>query len=406
MAKKAKRSEENPPSQEPAPQAPKKPTILGTDLALSLPTDQGTSLHLSYWDLWFALVAVMMHDGDLDRLADRIKEEKGFFYDRRSIERKRCHIRDLKRRLDEASIIPADIVRAAVDLAKTEKRRALKKVSESIHREREFSEPMRNTPCKRRFDHALRGYWDMFPVSPEPYGETIGAHFQSKSFYSESMSFRIAGTLDRYVDKAKKLLEASKAAQAQALLRGWMTVIVELMAKADDSFGSIGMSFGEGFAVYLKISPEQTGIDEGVFFPDLLDFLIWEDYGLTDDGIEGYFRRLTESQADLCVGHLRHEVIALFEDDLDYQSEEALTFLGQVVAEQERFDEFEAVARQMGSRAWKRIIRLADSAMKRQKKPLAIKVFEAALTKGDHLDFLTKKYEKLKRGHWSPDPRK
>ena len=39
------------------------------------------------------------------------------------------------------------------------------------------------------------------------------------------------------------------------------------------------MSFDEGFAVYLKISPEQTGIDDAVFFPDLLDFLIWEDYG-------------------------------------------------------------------------------------------------------------------------------
>ena len=36
----------------------------------------------------------------------------------------------------------------------------------------------------------------------------------------------------------------------------------------------------------------------------------------------------------------------------------------------------------MGSRAWKRIIRLADLAMKRRKKPLAIKVFEAAMTKG------------------------
>ena len=76
--RKAKRSEENPPSQEPAPQAPKKPTILGTDLALFLPTAQGTSLHLSYWVFWFALVAVMMHNGDLDRLANRIKEEKGF----------------------------------------------------------------------------------------------------------------------------------------------------------------------------------------------------------------------------------------------------------------------------------------------------------------------------------------
>ncbi len=406
MAKKAKRSEENPPSQEPAPQASKKPTILGTDLALSLPTDQGTSLHLSYWDLWFALVAVMMHNGDLDRLANQIKEERGFFYDRKSIERKRWHLRDLNRRLEEASVTPTDIVRAAGDLAKTEKRRAIKKVSESIHREREFSEPMRNTPREHRFPHALRGYWDRFPVSPEPYAKTIGAHFRSKTFYSKNASFGIARTLDEYVEEAKKLLEAGNAAQAQALLRAWMTVIVELMEKVSDSFGSIWMSFDEGFAVYLKISPEQTGIDDAVFFPDLLDFLIWEDYGLTNDGIEGYFRGLDEGQADLCVRHLRCEVAALLDDDLDYQSEEALTFLGQVIGEQERFDEFEAVAKQMGSRAWRRIIRLADIAMKRRKKPQAMKVFEAALTKGDHLDFLTKKFEKLKQGHWSPDPRK
>jgi hypothetical protein len=406
MAKKAKRSEQNPPSQEPAPEGPKKPTVLGTDDAVILSTAQGTSLHLSYWDLWFSIVAVVMDDGDLDRLAKRIKEEKGFSYDRRSIERKRCHIRDLKRRLDEAPIIPADIVLAAPELAKTEKRRALKKVSESIHREREFSEPMRHTPRERRYPLALRGYWDKFPVSPKSYAKRIGAHFRSKTFYSKNASFGIARTLDGYVEEAKKLLEAGKAAQAQALLRGWMTVIVELMAKVDDSFGRIGMSFDDGFTAYLKIPLEQTGIDDGLFFTDLLDFLIWEDYGLTDDGIEGYFRRLTEGQAVLCVEHLRHEVAALLEDDQDYQSEEALTFLGQVIAEQERFDEFEDLARQMGSRAWKRIIRLVDRAMKRQKKLLAMKVFEAAMTKGDHLDFLTKKYEKLKGGHWSPDPRK
>jgi hypothetical protein len=403
---KKKGSDEYPSSQESPSSAPKKPTILGTDHALTVPTTQGTSLELSNWDLWFSIVAVMMNDGDLDRLANRIKEERGFYYDRRSVERKRCHLRDLKRRMDEASIIPADIVLAAPDLAKTEKRRAIKKVSESIQREREFSEPMRNTPRERRFPHALRGYSNKFPVSPKSYAKRIGANFRSKTFYSKNASFGIARTLDGYVEEAKKLLAAGKAAEAQALLRGWMTVIIELIEKADDSFGSIGMSFDEGFRAYLKIRPDQTGIDERVFFTDLLDFLIWEDYGFTDDGIEGYFRRLNQRQADLCVEHLRHEVTAQLEDDLDYQSEEALTFLGRVVAEQERFDEFEDLARQMGSRAWRRIIRLADRAMKRGKKPLAIKVFEAAMTKGDHLDFLAKKYEKLKQGHWSPDPKK
>jgi hypothetical protein len=373
---------------------------------VTLLSDRGVSLDLSYWDLWFSIVAVIMDNGNLDRLAKRIKEEKVSLYDRKSIELKRCHIRDLKRRLAEASAIPADIVLAAADLAKTEKQRALKKVMEPIRKELDLSEPMLNTPRKRRFAHALRGCWRRFPVSPEPYAEKVGAHFRSKGVYHKDRSFSIARTLDRYVEKAKKLLEADKAAHAQALLRGWMTVIIELIQKADDSFGSIGMSFDEGFTAYLKISLEQTGIDDTVFFSDLLDFLIWEDYGLTDQGIDGYFRRMTEVQADLCVEHLRRETSALYEDDLEYESEEALTFLGQVVAEQERFDEFEDLARQMGSRAWRRIVRLADSAMKRQKQPLALKVFEAALTKGYHLDFLTKKYEQLKRGHWNPDPRK
>jgi hypothetical protein len=384
----------------------KRATPLGTDLALTLPTSKGKSLDLSYWDLWFALVAVKDFGGDLDRLAKRIKNETGFLYDRDSIERKRWHLRDLQRRLEEASATPTQIVNAAGDLARAEKRRAVTKVRESCDREREWSLPMRNTPRKWRFEHALRGFWPRFPVSPEPYAKEIGSHFKTKGFYTARASFGISNTLDRYVVQADKLSNSGKSAEVQALLRAWMTVVIELMSHADDSFGSIGMSFGEGFAAYLKIPLDKTGIDEAIFFPDLLDFLIWEDYGLTDDRIEGYFKGLNEGQADLCIKHLRHEVAALLEDDLEYQSEEALTLLGQVIAEQERFDEFEDVARQMGSRAWRRIVRLVDRAMKQRKKPLAIKVFEAALTKGDHLDFLKEKYEKLKRRHWSPDPRK
>ncbi len=158
MAKKVKKADEKPPSQGPSPTAPKKPNILGSDHALTLPTAQGTSLDVSYGDLWFSIVAVLMDDGDLDRLAKRIKGEKRMIrYDRNSIERKRCHIRDLKRRLVEASVMPGDIVLGAVDLAQTENQRALRKVMEPIHREQEFSKPMRNTPRKRRFDHALRG---------------------------------------------------------------------------------------------------------------------------------------------------------------------------------------------------------------------------------------------------------
>src|SRR3954470_10775274 len=112
----------------------KRPTPLGPELALTLPTTQGKALELSYWDLWFALVAVTAHDGDLHRLAERIKNERGFFYDRDSIERKRWHLRDLNRRLGEVSVTPSQIVNASGDLARTEKRRAITKVAESCGR--------------------------------------------------------------------------------------------------------------------------------------------------------------------------------------------------------------------------------------------------------------------------------
>jgi hypothetical protein len=406
MAKKTERSDGSRSSRELTPETPKKPRVIGTDHALTLSTAQGTSLDLSYWDLWFSIVAVLTHDGHLDRLSNQIKKDKALFYDNHTMERKLSHICDLSRRLAEASVIPADVVQAVPDLAKIEKQRAIYRMSMPLRTEREWSAPMQNTPRQQRFPHALRGHWDKFPVSPESYAKTFGARFRKRVYVSKDASFRISEALDEYVEEAKTLVGAGSAAQALALLRGWMTVVVELMPKVNDSFGRVGMSFEDGFTAYLKIPLDQTGIDDRVFFSDLLDFLIWEDYGLTNDGIEGYFRGLDHRQADLCVEHLRREVAALRDDDLEYESEEALTLLGQVIAEQERFDEFEDLAQQMGSRAWKRIVRLADIAMQRKKKPLALKVFEAAMTPGNHLDFLTKKYEKLKKGHWSPDPKK
>ena len=58
-------------------QPTKRPITLGTDPALTLPTPQGNTLQLSYWDLWFALVAVKDFGGDLDRLAERLVRSRG-----------------------------------------------------------------------------------------------------------------------------------------------------------------------------------------------------------------------------------------------------------------------------------------------------------------------------------------
>jgi hypothetical protein len=247
MAARKKRTTAGQEEEQQGPKPARKPTPLGNDTALTLPTSKGKSLSLSYWDVWFALVAVRDCGGDCGRLAERLGQRKTFLsFDRRSAERKRSHLRDLEARLTGVGLTVEEVVSAAGDLARSEVRRARTRVLEHSEREREWSQPMRNTPRKRRFEHALRGFWPRFPVSPVPYAREIGSHFNAKTFYPERASFGLSRTLNRYVAWAVKLQESGKSAEALALLRAWLTAVIELMGH-------------------------------------LLDFLIWEDYGLTND---------------------------------------------------------------------------------------------------------------------------
>jgi hypothetical protein len=383
----------------------KKPAPVGTDHAVSLPTPKGKTVPLTYWDLWFALIAARDSAGDLLRLAQQLAGVK-FSCWRDSTERKQSHLLDLHRRLLSAGATVDQIIAAAGDLARTERRRAEKFVLKDALRERDWSPAMRETVRERGQKAALRGAWPQFPVSPEPYADDVWSKFKRTGFYSENASFGVARQLNRFVERATKLLKKGEHAEAQALLRGWLTVIIELIEMADDSFGCIGDTFGAGFEAYLDIPLAETGIKESVFFGDLLDFLIWEDYGFTWKRTHGYFRQLTPEQADLCMAHLRQRIGDLSASLLNYQSEKALTLLGQVVAERDRFDQFEDLAREMGSRHWERIVQLVDRAMKKRKRDVACQVFEAALTPGPHWGFLQKKYDQLKAGKWDPNPRK
>jgi hypothetical protein len=388
------------------PQSPKKPVPRGTDPAVTVPAAQGEPLPLTYWDVWFALVAAKDCGGELGRLAQRLGEENTVLsVGRQSAERKQSHVRDLQKRLATAGQTVHEVLAAAGELARTELRRARRRVLEPTEREWEWSEAMRHTPRQRRYAQALRGAWPRFPVSPEPCAAEIRSRFKTTGFYGKNTSFGVARQLDRFLERADKLLAAGRSAEAQALLRAWLTVVIELLGRADDSYGCLGDSFRRAFTTYLQIPLARTRIDEAVFFTDLLTLLIWEDYGLTWRQTEGYFRGLSRSQGDECMVYLRQQIEELRGEDLTYQSERALTLLGQVVAEQERFDQFEGLARAMGAREWERIIRLADRAVKKRQRQLARQVFEAALTSGPHLDFLRKKYEQLQRGKWNPDPR-
>ena len=323
----------------------------------------------------------------------------------RLAERKLSHLRELERRLWQADVTISAIV-AQVDQLPVELRRARNQILTREPREYEWSDAMRHTPRQRHYAYALRGFWPCFPVSPASYAERLASQFHTRRWFSENQSFGLARKLDAFLDDVASLIPQAQYAQAQAMLRAFLTVVIELMAVADDSFGCLGDSFRDGFAKYLAMPRDETGIDATVFFHDLLTLLIWENYGLTYEQTEGYFAGLTPDEGDLCIEYVQQQMQALQADDLDYQYEEALTLLGQIAAEQHRFERFEALARDMGTRQWKRIVVLADRAVKQRKRPLAIAVFEAALSPGMHEGFLRQKYEQLKKGKWSPDPRR
>lgn len=364
-------------------------------------------LAVSYWDLWMILLADQEFGADLDRLAAEMRAQRvrscptGF--DREEWNGRLSHLRDLQRRLRAGGPDLAGVLKAAGPLVRQEARRARRKVMEKPARQAEWSEPMRSTPQKRGFECVLYGYWDDFPVSPRPYAEQIAANFNSRKFYPERESFSVSRRLDRYIAEGKKLAAKGQLAEALALLRAVLTETIQVMGFADDSCGVIGDRFHVAFREYLALDPAAAGIDETVFLHDLLMLLIWEDYGFTYDRTYGYFGKLSREQGRICIDFLRQQIERLRAEDLDYQAQEALTLLGQVASEQGRFELFISLAREMKSDHWRRILLLADTAVKARKRDLAKLVFEAALQPGPHYDYLRSYYEQLQHGVWKLD---
>ena len=66
-----------------------------------------------------------------------------------------------------------------------------------------------------------------------------------------------------------------------ALYRAFLTVIVEKMDMVDDSYGVIGALTGDIFIRYIEFDRSSLGMPLADFFQDLIEWLIWEDYGFT-----------------------------------------------------------------------------------------------------------------------------
>ncbi len=316
------------PAIEPKKTGVRKKPVLGNDVFGPLDCENGDILTLYYWDIWMVMVAMEMYQGDLDMLADNFRQMlstasfKGL-----DAERKLTHLLDTQGRLLKAGVGIDEVLKMAkVDqMTHYQRQRAHKKVLEQCENRKEWSVPMRNPPSERRRKHALRGYWEQFPESPEPHAQKLEGFYPPPKKYHKTQTLVLAKTFDKFIEQANKMIKSGNLITGQAMLRAFLSVILERMM--DDSFGRIGQCYAEALLAYLAVPLPKTGIKDDVFFKDLLELVIWEDFAFTDEYIDGYLETITPQQADICIDHLREQYRELHADHLTYQAEEALRLL-------------------------------------------------------------------------------
>ena len=276
-----------------------------------------------YWDRWLLRLAVEEHDG-LEGLA------QAFQADRRRIraggaardaEAKLSQIEDLRRRLTKLEMTPLEVLgdADASDKKLLAKSRS-KLIEQGLFR---LSPAMVDTPRRRLEARALRGWWPEFPTSPAAYEAQLRGPRDSTAYYDWRMTMWLADDLGQHIDRLAHL--AGSVAEQMALHRAAVTLIIESIANADDSHDSLGALFRDIWNTYLAIPWERTGILPGIFFRDLVELSIWEDYGLVE-GLADFFKSLAADDAAVVETVLADVVSELRDGGFDRQEEKAVQY--------------------------------------------------------------------------------
>jgi hypothetical protein len=149
----------------------------------------------------------------------------------------------------------------------------------------------------------------------------------------------------------------------------------------------MGDLFGDIFRGYVAISWTETSIPPEIYLRDLIEFAVWEDYGLIED-LDAFFSVLDARHQPIVEEILSDIVAELGEHAFEYQIERALAHRASFLAEQHLWDSFVECAAALGSRAWHPIVQLAETAAKNDRRALAEAVFAAADQPGFHRDYL------------------
>lgn len=346
----------------------------------------------SLWDLWFCVVAVRDHDGDLDGLAEVFVERirRPTFGNGEPSEAKLSHLHDLQARLASAGMAPADLADADVLADRAITKRAGEKVSGRVSLEGRACTPaMLDTPRRRLEQRARYGHWSTFPSDPAPFFERFRPTVDRKDFVTKGKTFSIATRLENRLadlDGPRRSLP-----DRLALYRAFHTAGLEIADAADDSYGTIGETRTEAWEAYLHIDWRSTGMDPTYYWQDLCELRIWEPYGLGFRAEDAWFRSARTDDVPIV-----ESILLAVEAEhrgalLDHHADAALEALADLYVATQSRDRYAMAARRLGSRSWRPIEAMARSHLAAKDRAGAIAVLKAADQPGFQRELLRKK---------------
>ena len=339
----------------------------------------------SHWDLWFCLTCLTETGDDWAALEEEIiARNRRRSATSRTWERKRSHLIDLRARLRAAGLNAADLATDQLQ-DKTLRAKARRKVLDQELAGRDLTPAMRDTPRRRLRQRALSGHWEDFPVSPAEDYETFADLVDA-----ERRSFRLATELeaiagDEHEDRA------GDPARRLALWRGLLTAgLKAFLLGLRDSDGAVGSFLGEALETYARLPWRDTGMDPAVYWADLCEWCIWEDWGIRYRRETAPFRSARECEVEL----VERLLLELEEEHrthrLDDEADEALQLIAWLAVATRSFDRFVRAAERLRADWWMPVDAMGEAAAKAGKSELATEVYGAAIAGGGwHVDHLT-----------------
>lgn len=356
----------------------------------------------THWDLWYLLVLTNDHSGDwasLEAALAQRAENRLAGYERDDAEVKLSQLDDLRGRLERAGLEAAELLRGeAIEKG------ILYKAREKLFRRvaDKKTEAMIRTPSRLLRDRAMTGHWSSFPADPTPFYDELVDEIEERDFYSWRATMGLATRMSRILHSQT----ASTAGDLPVLLgchRAALTALVHAYGKADDSSGSLGGLARERVPAYLSLPWRDTGMDPAAYYRDFIEFAVWEDYAVTWEMTDRFFKGISRREAGM-VGAIIRGVIDELKGHrfMEYRIDEALDLLAELYVFKKMFDCLVPAAVEMGSRKWRRIQVMAEAALEAGRRDLALAVFSAADQPGWHRDYLRRRCVEL-TGEPPPD---